>query len=182
MVEISRAETKPEQTDLMTPAVEFRNVSFSYEDKKVLNDLSFKLAQGEIKIILSGSGGGKSTILKLILGLLKPDKGQIFIDGEDITPLDEDGLRQVRDKMGMVFQEGALFDSLSVYENVAFRLQEHEVPEEEIEEEVRSLLKFVKLEDAIDKMPSELSGGMRRRVGIARALVGDPKIVMFDEP
>jgi len=182
MVERSNAEAGSEQADPMTPAVEFRNVSFSYDDKRVLNDLSFKLAQGEIKIILSGSGGGKSTILKLILGLLKPDKGQIFIDGEDITPLDEDQLQRVRDKMGMVFQEGALFDSLSVYENVAFRLQEREVPEEEIEKEVRSLLKFVKLEDAIEKLPAELSGGMRKRLSIARALVGSPRIVLFDEP
>ncbi|PYS24905.1 MAG: organic solvent resistance ABC transporter ATP-binding protein [Acidobacteria bacterium] len=176
------AVTGSEEIDPMIPAVEFRNVSFSYDDKTVLNDLSFKLEQGEIKIILSGSGGGKSTILKLILGLLKPDKGQIFIDGEDIAPLDEDELQRARDKMGMVFQEGALFDSLSVYENVAFRLQEHEVPEKEIEEEVRSLLKFVKLEDAVDKLPSELSGGMRKRLSIARALVGNPKIVLFDEP
>src|SRR5437868_8283169 len=171
-----------EQTDPVTPAVEFRNVSFSYDDKQVLNDLSFKLAGGEIKIILSGSGGGKSTILKLILGLLKPDAGQILIDGEDITPLDETELQRVRDKMGMVFQEGALFDSLSVYENVAFRLQEREMPEEDVEEEVRSLLKFVKLADAIDKLPSELSGGMRKRLSFARALVGSPKIVLFDEP
>src|SRR5205807_2789375 len=171
-----------EEIDPMIPAVEFRNVSFSYDDKTVLNDLSFKLEQGEIKIILSGSGGGKSTILKLILGLLKPDKGQIFIDGEDIAPLDEDELQRARDKMGMVFQEGALFDSLSVYENVAFRLQEHEVAEKEIEEEVRSLLRFVKLEDAVDKLPSELSGGMRKRLSIARALVSNPKIVLFDEP
>jgi len=182
MVEISNAEAKREQTDPLTPTVEFRNVSFSYDDKRVLNDLSFKLAKGEIKIILSSSGGGKSTILKLILGLLKPDKGQIFIDGEDITPLDEDEWQPVRDKMGMVFQEGALFDSLSVYENVAFRLQEHEVPEDEIEEEVGSLLRFVKLEDAIEKLPAELSGGMRKRLSIARALVGNPKLVLFDEP
>src|SRR5881392_1114894 len=120
------------------PAIEFRHVDFSYDDNAVLDDLSFQVAKGEIKIILSGSGGGKSTILKLILGLLKPDAGQIFIDGEDITPFDEDELQRVRDKMGMVFQEGALFDSLSVYENVAFRLQEREVLEQEIEKEVRS--------------------------------------------
>src|ERR1043166_2711315 len=170
------------ETDSTTPAVEFRNVSFAYEDKRVLKDLSFKLAKGEIKIILSGSGGGKSTILKLILGLLKPDTGQILIDGEDITPLDETELQRVRDKIGMVFQEGALFDSLSVYENVAFRLQEREVPEKEIEEDVRSLLRFVNLEEAIGKLPNELSGGMRKRVSIARALVGSPKIVLFDEP
>jgi phospholipid/cholesterol/gamma-HCH transport system ATP-binding protein len=182
MVEMAIADARPEETDPVTLSIEFRNVSFSYDDKEVLKDLSFKLAKGEIKIILSGSGGGKSTILKLILGLLKPDAGQIFIEGKDITPLDETELQQVRDRMGMVFQEGALFDSLSVYENVAFRLQEREMPEEDVEEEVGALLKFVKLEDAIDKLPSELSGGMRKRLSIARALVGSPKIVLFDEP
>jgi phospholipid/cholesterol/gamma-HCH transport system ATP-binding protein len=165
-----------------TPAVEFRKVHFSFGDKKVLDDLSFKLAKGEIKIILSGSGGGKSTILRLILGLLKPDAGQIFVDGEEITNLDEAGMQRVRDKLGMVFQEGGLFDSLSVYDNVAYRLHEHDVPEEEIEREVRLLLRFVGLENEMDKLPSELSGGMQKRVSIARALVGDPKIVLFDEP
>jgi phospholipid/cholesterol/gamma-HCH transport system ATP-binding protein len=166
----------------MTPAVEFRNVSFSYDDKKVLTDLSFTLGSGEIKIILSGSGGGKSTILKLVLGLIKPDAGQIFVGGEEITDVEESEMQRVRDKMGMVFQEGALFDSLNVYENVAFRLQERGMPEEDIEDEVRSLLKFVKLEDEMEKLPSELSGGMRKRLSIARALVGNSKIILFDEP
>src|SRR5205809_6491406 len=170
------------RTKPMTPAIEFRNVYFSYDETKVLHDLTFKVTKGEIKIILSGSGGGKSTILKLILGLLKPDAGQIFIDGEEISAYDETQLQRVRDKIGMVFQEGALFDSLTVYENVAFRLQERGVPEEAVEEEVRSLLKFVKLEKEMDKLPSELSGGMRKRVSVARALVGTPKIVLFDEP
>jgi phospholipid/cholesterol/gamma-HCH transport system ATP-binding protein len=133
-------------------------------------------------MILGGSGCGKSTTIKLVLGLLKPDSGQIFVDGEDITDYDEAKMMRVRKKIGMIFQEGALFDSLSVYDNVAFRLHEQGVPEEEVEPEVRRMLRFVNLEDAIDKMPIELSGGMRRRVGIARALVGDPKIVMFDEP
>jgi phospholipid/cholesterol/gamma-HCH transport system ATP-binding protein len=170
------------KADFAIPAIEFRNVDFSYDDKKVLDDLSFKLAKGEIKMILSGSGGGKSTILRLVLGLLKPDAGRIFIDGEEITEFDETELQRVRDKIGMVFQEGGLFDSLTVYENVAYRLQEHSVPEENVEEEVRSLLKFVKLEKEMDKLPSELSGGMRKRVSVARALVGNPKIVLFDEP
>jgi phospholipid/cholesterol/gamma-HCH transport system ATP-binding protein len=138
--------------------------------------------KGETKIILGGSGCGKSTTIKLVLGLLKPDAGQIFVDGEDITHFNEVEMMRVRKKIGMIFQEGALFDSLSVYDNVAFRLHEQGVPEEEVEPEVRRMLRFVNLEDAIDKMPIELSGGMRRRVGIARALVGDPKIVMFDEP
>lgn len=178
----SAAQSHERQSDLAIPAIEFRNVDFSYADKRVLEDLSFKLAKGEIKIILSGSGGGKSTILKLVLGLLKPDAGKIFIDGEEVTELDESELQRTRDKMGMVFQEGALFDSLSAYENVAYRLQERGVPEEDAEEEVRSLLKFVKLEKEMDKLPSELSGGMRKRVSVARALVGNPKIVLFDEP
>src|ERR687892_2367099 len=166
----------------LTPAIEFRNVDFSYDEEKILAVLSFELGRGEIKIILSGSGGGKSTILKLILGLIKPDAGQILIDGEHITHFDENEMQHIRDKIGMVFQEGALFDSLSVYDNVAYRLHEQAVPEEEVEQEVRRMLRFVNLEEAIDKMPNELSGGMRRRVGIARALVGGPGIVMFDEP
>jgi phospholipid/cholesterol/gamma-HCH transport system ATP-binding protein len=164
------------------PAIEFRNVTMIYDDRKVLNNLSFKVLKGETKIILGGSGCGKSTAIKLVLGLLRPDSGQILVDGEDVTNYSEEQMTRVRKKIGMIFQEGALFDSLSVYENVAFKLHEQGVPEEEVEAEVRRMLRFVNLEDAIDKMPSELSGGMRRRVGIARALVGDPKIVMFDEP
>ena len=116
--------------EVVTPAIEFRNVDFSYDERKVLDDLSFKVARGEIKIILSGSGGGKSTVLKLILGLLKPDVGQILIDGEEISNYDETQLQRVRDKIGMVFQEGALFDSLSVYDNVAYRLHEREISEQ----------------------------------------------------
>ena len=154
----------------------------SFEDKKILNGISFTVRRGETKVILGRSGGGKSTTIRLILGLLKPDSGQIFVDGEDITNYTEEQMMRVRQKMGMVFQEGALFDSLSVFDNVAYRLHEQGVDEETVEKEVRRMLRFVDLEDAIDKMPSELSGGMRRRVGIARALVGDPQIVMFDEP
>ena len=164
------------------PAIEFRNVTIEFDDRKVLNNLSFKVNRGETKIILGGSGCGKSTTIKLVLGLLKPDSGQVLVDGEDITNYSEVEMMNVRRKIGMIFQEGALFDSLSVYDNVAFKLHEHGVPEDEVENEVRRMLQFVNLEQAIDKMPSELSGGMRRRVGIARALVGDPKIVMFDEP
>jgi len=164
------------------PAIEFRNVTMIFDGRKILNDLSFKVMKGETKIILGGSGCGKSTTIKLVLGLLKPDSGQILVDGEDVTNYNESQMMRVRKKIGMIFQEGALFDSLSVYENVAFKLHEQGVPEDEVEGEVRRMLRFVNLEDAIEKMPSELSGGMRRRVGIARALVGDPKIVMFDEP
>jgi phospholipid/cholesterol/gamma-HCH transport system ATP-binding protein len=165
-----------------TPAIEFRDVTLSFDEMVILDGLSFKVNRGETKVILGGSGGGKSTTIKLILGLLKPDSGRILVDGEDITEYSEAQMMSVRKKMGMVFQEGALFDSLSVYDNVAYRLHEQGVPEEEVEQEVRRMLRFVNLEEAIDKMPIELSGGMRRRVGIARALVGGPKIVMFDEP
>jgi phospholipid/cholesterol/gamma-HCH transport system ATP-binding protein len=164
------------------PAIEFKDVVLAFDERVILDKLSFKVMKGETKLILGGSGGGKSTIIKLVLGLLKPDSGQVLVDGEDVTHHSEDQMMSVRKKIGMVFQEGALFDSLSVYDNVAYRLHEQGVPEEEVEPEVRRMLRFVNLEDAIDKMPIELSGGMRRRVGIARALVGDPKIVLFDEP
>jgi ABC-type transporter Mla maintaining outer membrane lipid asymmetry ATPase subunit MlaF len=171
-----------EDSERITPAIEFRDVHLSFDERKVLNGLSFKVAKGETKIILGGSGGGKSTVIKLVLGLLKPDSGRIMVNGEDITEYTEAEMMRVRKNFGMVFQEGALFDSLSVYENVAYRLHEQGIPEDEVEQEVRRMLRFVNLEDAIDKMPAELSGGMRRRVGIARALVGGPTIVMFDEP
>lgn len=164
------------------PAIEFRDVFLSFDEVTILNGVSFTVRRGETKVILGRSGGGKSTIIRLILGLLKPDSGQILIDGEDITNFNEIEMMQIRRKIGMVFQEGALFDSLSVYDNVAYRLHEQGVDEAEVEKEVRRMLQFVDLEDAIDKMPAELSGGMRRRVGIARALIGDPQIVLFDEP
>jgi phospholipid/cholesterol/gamma-HCH transport system ATP-binding protein len=166
----------------VVPAIEFRDVLLAFDERIILNKLSFKVLKGETKIILGGSGGGKSTIIKLVLGLLKPDEGRILVDGEDITDYNEVQMMSVRKKIGMVFQEGALFDSLSVYDNVAYRLHEQGRREDEVEPEVRRMLRFVNLEDAIDKMPAELSGGMRRRVGIARALIGDPKIVLFDEP
>ncbi len=171
-----------DEPERVVPAIEFRDVHLSFEDNKILDGISFTVRRGETKVILGRSGGGKSTTIRLILGLLKPDSGQIFIDGEDITEYSEIEMMAVRAKIGMVFQEGALFDSLSVYDNVAYRLHEQGVAESEVETEVRRMLRFVDLEDAIDKMPAELSGGMRRRVGIARALVGDPEIVMFDEP
>jgi phospholipid/cholesterol/gamma-HCH transport system ATP-binding protein len=166
----------------IVPAIEFRDVHLAFDDVVVLDGVSFTVRRGETKIVLGGSGSGKSTIINLILGLLKPDSGQILIDGEDITAYQEPEMMSVRKKIGMVFQEGALFDSLSVYDNVAYRLNEERVDEDEVEQEVTRMLRFVDLEDAIDKMPIELSGGMRRRVGIARALVGNPSIVLFDEP
>jgi phospholipid/cholesterol/gamma-HCH transport system ATP-binding protein len=188
-VEIAEEELQPtdledavDAPDRIIPAVEFRDIYLSFDSKQILNGVSFTIRRGETKLILGRSGGGKSTTIRLILGLIKPDSGQILIDGEDITNYSEQEMMPIRQKIGMVFQEGALFDSLSVYENVAYRLHEQGVDEETVEQEVRRMLRFVNLEDAIDKMPIELSGGMRRRVGIARALVGDPEIVMFDEP
>src|SRR2546428_20345 len=171
-----------DDSDRAIPAIEFRDVTIIFDGRKILNNLSFKVMKGETKMILGGSGCGKSTTIKLVLGLLKPDTGQILVDGEDVTAYSEVQMMSVRRKIGMIFQEGALFDSLSLYEDVAFKLHEQGVPEDDVESEVRRMLRFVNLEESIDKMPAELSGGMRRRVGIARALVGDPKIVMFDEP
>lgn len=166
----------------LIPTIEFRDVELAFDDQVILNKINFSVRRGETKFVIGGSGTGKSTIINLILGLLKPDAGQIFIEGEDITDFDDIELMRIRKTIGMVFQEGALFDSLSVYDNVAYRLHENNIDEDEVEHEVRRMLNFVDLEDAVDKMPSELSGGMRRRVGIARALVGNPSIVLFDEP
>lgn len=163
--------------------IEFRQVHKYFDEEAVLVDVSFKIKPGETKIILGESGSGKSTILKLILGLIRPDSGQILVQGEDITRMSERELVQVRGSIGMIFQEGALFDSLSVRDNVGYRLSEEgKLGEEEINAETLQLLGFVGLREAIDKMPGELSGGMKRRVGIARALVGTPKIVLYDEP
>ncbi len=172
----------PVEDEVVRPAIEFRDVELAFDDQVILDKVNFTVRRGETKIVLGGSGSGKSTIINMILGLLKPDAGAILIDGEDVTEYDDQEMMRIRKNIGMVFQEGALFDSLSVYENVAYRLHEENVEEDEVEHEVVRMLQFVNLEDAIDKMPSELSGGMRRRVGIARALVGNPSIILFDEP
>ena len=164
------------------PRIEFRNVSICYDDELVLDDVSFAVWPAELKLMLGESGGGKSTVIKLALGLQKPDAGKILIDGEDIAPLPEEELDRIRNKMGVVFQEGALFDSLTVFENVAYRLQEHGEDEAMIERKVGAILEFVELKDAADKLPAKLSGGMKRRVAIARAVVDEPEIVLFDEP
>src|SRR3982075_3111830 len=163
-------------------AIEFQNIKMAYDERVILDDVSFVVNPGETKIVMGGSGTGKSTILKLVLGLIKPQGGRILIDGDEVTSMSESEMTEVRRKIGMVFQDGALFDSLSVYENVGFRLFEKGFPEAEIEETVRRMLRFVNLEDTMYMSPSELSGGMRRRVGIARALVGSPKLILFEEP
>lgn len=164
-------------------AVEFRDVSLSFEEKQVLSGVSFRLECGGTLILLGVTGSGKSVLLKLIAGLLKPDSGEILIEGQEITSLHETQLNSIRKHMGIVFQEGALFDSLSVYENVAYPLREStRLEEEAIEQAVRRVLGFVEMEDAIDKMPSELSGGMRRRVSLARAMINQPAIMLYDSP
>jgi len=167
----------------MTPFVlELKDVVKIYGDRRILDGVSFGVRRGETKIIIGASGSGKSTILKLIMGLQKPDEGQIFIEGEELTRLKEREMVRLRQRMGMVFQESALFDSLNVRENVAYRLYELGTGDDEIEARVRKSLGFVGLEDAIEKMPSELSGGMKRRVALARALIGEPEIMLYDEP
>jgi phospholipid/cholesterol/gamma-HCH transport system ATP-binding protein len=161
----------------------FDDVSISFEYRTVLDGVSFQLLRGETKIILGVAGAGKSTLLKLALGLLKPDRGRIRVLVHDITEMPEDDLFDLRRKMGMVFQESALFDSLTVRENVAYSLEEeHDLSREEIERRVREALRFVELEHTLDMFPDELSGGMRRRVAIARAIVTQPEIVLYDSP
>jgi phospholipid/cholesterol/gamma-HCH transport system ATP-binding protein len=164
-------------------AIELRKVSLSFDEKRVLSDISFKLGAGGTLFLLGVTGAGKSVLLKLILGLLKPHAGEILIQGRNVVPLPERELLAFRKNIGIVFQEGALFDSLSVYENVAYRLQEEgDRNESNIEQRVREVLGFVDMEDAIDKMPAELSGGMRRRVSIARAIISQPSIMLYDSP
>jgi phospholipid/cholesterol/gamma-HCH transport system ATP-binding protein len=164
--------------------IEFDKVSFSYGTREVLKDISFSIRAEERVAILGGSGDGKTTVLKLVLGLLRPDFGSILIDGEDITNRTEEELRGARMKFSIVFQEGALFDSLNVKENIAFALREYtDLSEEEIDQKVRELLRKVDLEDAMELMPEELSGGMHRRVAIMRSLAAfDPKMFLYDEP
>ena len=165
------------------PVIELREVSLAFDEKQVLSDISFRVDQGETLFLLGVTGAGKSVLLKLILGLIKPDSGQVLVEGRDLTPLPEEQLDTFRRRMGIVFQEGALFDSLSVFENVAYRLREDgEKNEERIEQRVREVLRFVELEQTLEKMPAELSGGMRRRVSIARAIVSEPSIMLYDSP
>jgi phospholipid/cholesterol/gamma-HCH transport system ATP-binding protein len=164
------------------PVIELRDVVKYYSHKTVLDGVSFHVYRGETKIIVGESGSGKSTILKLIMALEKPDEGTILIDGQDMADLTEAELVPIRQRIGMVFQESALFDSMDVRENVAYRLYEESVGEQEIETRVRESLRFVGLEAAIEKLPSELSGGMKRRVALARAMISKPQIMLYDEP
>ncbi len=173
---------KPD-TNLQVPAIEFRNVSLSFDDHLVLNDISFNLDRSEMIILTGVSGSGKSVLLRLAMGLVKPDSGKIFIQGREIDSLNESELLSIRGGlMGMVFQEDSLFTGLPVYENAAYRLEEHGWSEEEIERAVKEVLRFVGLDGEEEKFPEELSGGMKRRLEIARALIGWPQIMLFDEP
>lgn len=163
--------------------ITLEHVDLTLEDRPILTDVSFNVPAGETKVILGGSGSGKTTILRVILGLFRPDRGSVTIDGDDISKLPEHQLPRIRQKMAMVFQGAALFDSLTVRENVGYRLWEQtRMPDESIELIVRQSLQFVGLEESIDSMPAGLSGGMRKRVGIARALASGATIILYDEP
>ena len=178
----SPAEEEVQPLALDAPVVSFRDVHLAF-DRPILRGVSFDLHPGETKVFLGGSGSGKTTILRLILGLLKPDAGTITVAGVNVAELTEDELRPVRLRVGMVFQEGALFDSLPVGDNVGFQLvQEAQMDDEAIEARVREMLGFVGLSAFYDRMPSELSGGQRRRVAVGRALAARPEIMLYDEP
>jgi phospholipid/cholesterol/gamma-HCH transport system ATP-binding protein len=161
----------------------FDHVSFAFDDNVVLRDISFSVPKGAIKILLGSSGTGKSVILKLILGLLRPDAGRILVNGERIDRMTERDLMRVRGDIGMLFQESALFDSLTVAENVGYRLyEETDMPRDQVRRRIEEVLGFIGLGDYIDRMPSELSGGQRRRVAIARAMAAKPTLLLFDDP
>lgn len=170
-------------TNITTPAIEFRNVFLSFDDQPALSDISFSLNHGEMIFLTGASGSGKSVLLRLAMGLIKPDAGQILIEGKEIQELGESELIAIRGGlMGMVFQEDSLFTGLPVYENAAYRLEEHGWAEEEIDRAVGEVLRYVGLDGEEAKFPEELSGGMKRRLEIARALIGWPRIMLFDEP
>jgi phospholipid/cholesterol/gamma-HCH transport system ATP-binding protein len=175
----AQAQAIPDSAD---PVVVFEDVSITFDIKPVLQNISFTVQRGETRIILGPAGGGKSVLMKLANGLIRPDFGTIRIFGQDITHMRETDLFKLRERIGMVFQESALFDSLSVEDNVAYRLHEEQFPEDEAHKRVIEALQFVELEHTIDKFPSELSGGMRRRVSIARAIIAKPDLILYDSP
>jgi phospholipid/cholesterol/gamma-HCH transport system ATP-binding protein len=167
------------------PVLRFENVSLWYDDTPALDDVSFEMLAGETHVILGAAGAGKTVLLKTALGLVRPDRGKVYVFDRDITVLDEHELFKIRQKMGVLFQEGGLFDSLTIEENVAYPVITNRVeplPPERVREMVENTLSFVELGHTLDKFPSELSGGMRRRVGIARAAVTNPALVLYDSP
>jgi len=167
---------------LETPALSLEGIRIAFDEREVLRDISFSVARGETLALLGETGSGKTLLLKMIAGLLRPDAGRVQVLGKDVTAMPEPELLPFRRQLGFVFQEGALFDSLSVADNVAYRLREEGADEDEIESRVDELLRFVELPDAREKLPGELSGGMRRRISIARALITRPPIVLYDSP
>jgi phospholipid/cholesterol/gamma-HCH transport system ATP-binding protein len=164
------------------PLIVFQEVRIAFEEGDVLRGISFQVEHSETKVLLGETGSGKTLLMKLAAGLVRPDAGHILVMGHDVSEMPEEELLDFRRRIGFVFQEGALFDSMTVEANVAFRLQEENVPEAEIAANVREALRFVELEEALEKFPAELSGGMRRRVSIARALVDRPPLVFYDSP
>ncbi len=164
------------------PLISFRDISIGFDDRVVLHGVSFDVQHGETKVLLGETGTGKTLLMKMAAGLIRPDSGSVLVMGHDVTAMPEKELLNFRREIGFVFQEGALFDSMTVAENVSFRLREENTDEEEIDSRVRESLRFVEMEQAIDRYPAELSGGMRRRVSIARALVDRPPIVFYDSP
>ena len=175
-------EVLPSQAYPDAPAIRFENVSIAFDNKPVLENISFELKRGDTRILLGPAGVGKSVLLKLANGLFKPDSGRIFVFGFEISAMRERDLYPLRECIGTVFQEGALFDSLNVRDNVGYRLEQDHVPDAEIDRRVAEALRFVELEHTMDKFPSELSGGMRRRVAIARAIVSKPSLILYDSP
>ncbi len=169
-------------TETVHKTLIFDHVSIAFDDKVVLDDVSFQLNRGETKMLLGVLGSGKSTILKMAIGLVRPDRGDIYMLGHHINSMKEEELFDLRRKVGMVFQESALFDSLNVRDNVGYRLIEEHVASDEIERRVREALRFVELEHTLNQFPSELSGGMRRRVAIARAIITEPEVLLYDSP
>src|SRR5271170_6721897 len=178
--ELARPAPTPQGPE--TPIVIFDDVSISFDQNEVLKNISFKVMPGESRIVLGPAGVGKSVLLKLANGLLMPDSGRIFVFGQEVNAMPEEDLFAFRDRIGMVFQEGALFDSMTVRDNVAYRLIEEHASAEEVDRRVREALSFVELEHTIDQFPSELSGGMRRRVAIARAIITRPELLLYDSP
>jgi phospholipid/cholesterol/gamma-HCH transport system ATP-binding protein len=183
MVDTAVAVRPPVPVTAPVPAVEFQHVSLAFDDRIVLNDVSFSVAPGSMKILLGASGSGKTVLLKLILGLLRPDAGVISVNGRRIDNPDERDLLALRADIGMLFQENALFDSLTVAENVGYRLyDEGELSPAEVRHRVEEVLAFIGLLDFIDRMPATLSGGQRKRVAIARAMASKPGLLLFDDP
>jgi phospholipid/cholesterol/gamma-HCH transport system ATP-binding protein len=175
-------ELSPSQVYPDAPALRFEHVSIGFDGKPVLEDISFEIKRGYTRVLLGPAGVGKSVLLKLANGLICPDAGRIFVFGFEVSAMREQDLYPLRGSIGTVFQEGALFDSLTVRDNVGFRLTEEHVPEDEIDRRVTEALRFVEMEHTLDKFPAELSGGMRRRVAIARAVVSHPALLLYDSP